>query len=152
MTSILEEDVCMKCNQNNGVNSKNYCIYCGHPLCKNTWYTDLYGVMNVTLIRQEIYKDFGNFFKGCKDKKYIYNFECTKVGIDYEKECVMFFVKDLKKPISLRFERVHKLTLGTSDTFINFGWLNLKLINEDIIKLSNNTYNPELFKVLNKII
>ena len=86
MTSILEEDVCMKCNKNNGVNSKNHCMYCGYPMCKNTWYTDLYGIMNITLIRNQKYKYFSKFYKGCEDKKYIYNFECNKVGIDYEKE------------------------------------------------------------------
>ena len=151
MTS-LEEDVCVKCGKDNGINSKNCCKYCGYAMCKNVWSTNLNSTMIVTIIRTNEYKDFINFFKGMEDDKFVYEFKCNKVGIDYNNEGVMFYVNDLPKPIVVRFERVHKLFLGTQDIFPNYSWLNIKLVDTDFVKLSNNTYNEEIFNALNKII
>ena len=149
----MEDEICMSCKKDNGVNSHSHCKYCSKPLCKKSWcYKHTVNTPLVVNISTKI-----DQFKHCEIKKQnsnnlSYKFSCYKTVIDFDKEVIKFFVEELKKPLIVHFLDVDKMIKAAHPNFNHYCSLSLKLLNNVKIDIARNNININVFDVLDKFL
>jgi hypothetical protein len=154
MGSILEEDVCVGCNKNNGVNSGIRCKYCNDAMCKNLWTIEGSGNTEFVISTHTFYKHFEDFkidsYVLSGKRSYVYKFIFKKFEIDFEKEKIIFYVDNLPKPLIIKFNDLYTYKLQTSQLGITHS-LVIILNNLCIIGIGFNAYNSKIYKIFNKM-
>ncbi len=155
MTSILTADLCFECNKDNGINSGTHCKFCYKPMYKNKWNVDM--KLNIPLVlstkvSNDNFKDF--IIKdeySNKNNIYTYRFIFNNLDIDFENEKIVFRVKDLSKPLIIKFESINKYDLNYSESGV-LSVLSIILYNGSVIGIGYNSYNEQIYKILNKLV
>jgi len=150
----MEEEICMSCNKDNGVNNRTNCKYCGEPLCKNKWEFKHIVKTSLELESQFIIKEFEHCAlpPGYELSGFRYQFECFKTTIDFEKEIIKFFVDNLNKALFIHFSDVYQMRLSRHPNFRHYSSLILILDNKTKIDINRNNINSKLFEVLDKFL
>tara|TARA_B100000900_G_C20581010_1_gene717552 strand:+ start:1815 stop:2318 length:504 start_codon:yes stop_codon:yes gene_type:complete len=153
----MEEEICINCKQDNGVNTRTYCKFCGEALCKNIWELnhnkDTYIIVSTKIIKNE-FEDFSlppeyNTINHDTNK---YKFVCYKTIIFFENDVIKFYVKDLDKPLCINFYDVFILKIEQNIYFKNYSFLTIILHNKTAIQIDRNNINLKLFDILNKFL
>jgi len=156
----MEDEICINCKADNGVTHKTNCKYCGSPLCKNIW--EFKHAVNTTieLSTNLFWKQFDKYSIKEEDldielidsKTNHYRLSCLKTRIDFEELKISFQIKDLEKPIIIKFDDVDEMSLSRHPYFHHYCSLILILTNSTRVKIYRNNVNLELFEVLDKFL
>ena len=151
----MEEEICIKCNKYNDNNINTHCKFCNEPLCKNIW--EIKHDISTTIILKMnfIIEDFENF---CLPPDYDnntyktkYKFYCYKTKIFFDKKKLCFCIKDLYKPLYIKFKDIYSFEIKQKKYFYNYCSMIIKL-NSIIIEIYENNINLLLFNILDKFL
>ena len=155
MTSILTADLCFECNKDNGINSGTHCKFCYEPMYKNKWKVDMKLNIPLVLSTKVLNTNFKDFIikdeYSNKNNIYTYRFTFNNLDVDFENEKLVFRVKDLVKPLIIKFESIRKYDLTYSDTGL-LSVMSIILYNDSVVGIGYNAYNQKIYKILNKLI
>jgi hypothetical protein len=151
----MEEEICMNCKQDNNINILTHCKFCGEPLCKNIWEIPHNTDTTVIIKKNVIKKEFEDFalppdYENCEG--FNYKFLCYKTQIYFRSDIIKLHVKNLHKPLYIKFNDIIHLKLEQHTKFHNYSSLTITLLNNNIIHIHRNNVNLKLFQVLNKFL